>query len=36
MKNCFCLEREDMKRRSKLHEKVEKETKGNDDSHLWG
>jgi len=25
-----------MKRRSKLHEKVEKETKGNDDSHLWG
>jgi len=25
-----------MKRRSKLHEKVEKETKGDDDSHLWG
>ncbi len=32
----LAFEREDMKRRSKLHEKVEKETKGNDDSHLWG
>jgi len=30
------FEREDIKRRSKLHEKVEKETKENDDSHLWG
>lgn len=32
----LAFEREDMKRRSKLHEKVEKETTGNDDSHLWG
>ena len=30
------FEREDQKRRSKLHEKVEKKTKGIDDSHLWG
>ena len=35
-KELLAFEREDMKRRSKLHEKVEKETKGNDDSHLWG
>ncbi|MCH1541235.1 MAG: hypothetical protein L7S56_07405 [Candidatus Poseidonia sp.] len=32
----LAYEREDMKRRSSLHEKVEKQTKGNDDSHLWG
>ena len=32
----LAFEREDMKRRSQLHEKVEKETTGNDDSHLWG
>jgi len=25
-----------MKRRSKLHEKVEKESEGSDDAHLWG
>lgn len=30
------FERADQKRRSNLHEKVEKKTKGNDDSHLWG
>lgn len=30
------FERADQKRRSSLHEKVEKKTKGNDDSHLWG
>ena len=30
------FERADQKRRSSLHEKVEKETKGNDDSHIWG
>ena len=35
-KELLAFEREDMKRRSKLHEKVEKETKGNDDSHRWG
>ena len=35
-KELLAFEREDMKRRSKLHEKVEKETTGNDDSHLWG
>ncbi|MDP6234546.1 MAG: hypothetical protein QF364_01735 [Candidatus Poseidoniaceae archaeon] len=35
-KALLAFERADMKRRSKLHEKVEKETKGNDDSHLWG
>ena len=35
-KELLAYEREDMKRRSKLHEKVEKETTGNDDSHLWG
>ena len=35
-KELLAFERADMKRRSSLHEKVEKETKGNDDSHLWG
>ena len=30
------FERADQKRMSNLHEKVEKKTKGNDDSHLWG
>lgn len=30
------FEREDMKRRSKLHERVEKESTGDTDSHLWG
>ena len=35
-KELLAFEREDMKRRSTLHEKVEKKTKGNDDSHLWG
>lgn len=30
------FERADQKRRSNLHEKVEKETKGSDDSHIWG
>lgn len=30
------FERADQKRRTNLHEKVEKKTKGNDDSHLWG
>ena len=30
------FERVDQKRRTNLHEKVEKKTKGNDDSHLWG
>ena len=29
-------ERDDMKRRSKLQEKVEKQTEGRDDSHIWG
>jgi hypothetical protein len=29
-------ERDDLKRRSKLNEKVEKEGVGRDDSHLWG
>ena len=36
-KELLAFEREDMKRRSSLHEKVEKEGKGRqDDSHLWG
>ena len=35
-KELLAFEREDMKRRSTLHEKVEKETAGNDDAHLWG
>ena len=35
-KELLAFEREDMKRRSTLHEKVEKESKGSDDSHLWG
>ena len=35
-KELLAFEREDMKRRSKLHEKVEKETKGNDDSPPLG
>ena len=36
-KELLAFEREDMKRRSSLHEKVEKEDKGRqDDSHLWG
>lgn len=30
------FERADMKRRNKLHEKVEKKTNKSDDSHLWG
>ena len=30
------FERADQKRRSNIHERVEKKTKGNDDSHLWG
>ena len=30
------FERDDHKRRSSLHEKVEKESKNHDDSHLWG
>ena len=30
------FERADQKRRTNLHEKGEKKTKGNDDSHLWG
>ncbi len=30
------FEREDMKRRNSLHEEVEKDTKGADDSHVWG
>lgn len=30
------FEREDQKRRSSLHEKVEKKTNGIADSHLWG
>jgi len=30
------FEREDQKRRSKLHESAEKKTKGTDDAHLWG
>ena len=36
-KELLAFEREDMKRRSSLHEKVETEVKGRqDDSHLWG
>jgi hypothetical protein len=31
----LAFERDDTKRRSKLHEKVEKE-EGRDDNHLWG
>tara|TARA_B100000749_G_C18331403_1_gene425141 strand:- start:12 stop:326 length:315 start_codon:yes stop_codon:yes gene_type:complete len=30
------FEREDQKRRTKIHEEVEKKTKGVDDDHLWG
>ena len=30
------FEREDQKRRTKIHEEVEKKTKGGDDDHLWG
>lgn len=30
------FEREDQKRRSSMHEQVEKKTKGSNDSHLWG
>ncbi|MDP6011890.1 MAG: hypothetical protein QF707_08880 [Candidatus Poseidoniaceae archaeon] len=32
----MAFEREDMKRRNKLNEKVEKEGEGRDDTHLWG
>ena len=32
----LAFERDDMKRRSSLHEKVEKQKSGNDDAHLWG
>ena len=30
------FEREDQKRRTKIHEDVEKKTKGVEDDHLWG
>ena len=30
------FEREDQKRRTEIHEEVEKKTKGVDDDHLWG
>ena len=30
------FEREDQKRRTKIHESVEKKTNGTDDDHLWG
>ncbi len=29
-------EKEDQKRRTKLHERIEKKTQGSNDSHLWG
>ena len=32
----MAYEREDMKRRNKLNEKVEREGDGRDDTHLWG
>ena len=35
-KDLLEFERADQKRRTNLHEKVEKKTRGNDDSHLWG
>ncbi len=35
-KELLAFEREDMKRRNKLNEKVEKEGEGRDDTHLWG
>ena len=35
-KDLLAFERNDMKRRSNLHEKVEKESMGSDDSHHWG
>ena len=35
-KDLLEFERAGQKRRTNLHEKVEKKTKGNDDSHLWG
>ena len=30
------FEREDQRRRTKIHESVEKKTNGTDDDHLWG
>lgn len=35
-KELLAFERDDMKRRNKLNEKVEKESEGRDDTHLWG
>ena len=35
-KELLAFERDDMKRRNKLNEKVEKESDGRDDTHLWG
>ena len=35
-KELLAFEREDMKRRNKINEKVEKEGEGRDDTHLWG
>tara|TARA_Y100001980_G_C14556862_1_gene351639 strand:+ start:39574 stop:40041 length:468 start_codon:yes stop_codon:yes gene_type:complete len=32
----IAYEKEDQKRRTKLHEKIEKKTQGGNDSHLWG
>jgi hypothetical protein len=30
------FEKEDVRRRSSVHEQAEKQADGNDDSHLWG
>ncbi|MBJ99437.1 MAG: hypothetical protein CMB48_00225 [Euryarchaeota archaeon] len=32
----IAYEKEDQKRRTKLHERIEKKTQGANDSHLWG
>ena len=32
----IAYEKEDQKRRTKLHERIEKKTQGGNDSHLWG
>ena len=35
-KELIAYEKEDQKRRTKLHERIEKKTQGGNDSHLWG
>ena len=35
-KELMTFEKEDMRRRSNMHEEAERSADGSDDSHLWG